>query len=1213
MLILISKIEANKEEDNLYTGITLSDEALHASKGVLDYHINKLITKQMLLDMLKFQKRTFLSQYSKVEHIKQWYPPSNFWCENLESTKIHIGVDGTDCDILTLNGDGEPLSDTSPLCQILVCYTEREGKVLSYLISEYKPDTREYTIQRIQEVDLIEKIDAGAIFSNAITEFTEEGEELVKPVGFGFTTEIDIKNAARLQKIKSGKRTASKLTKDATGFSKDTVLKEQFDSANENILEFLSADDAGACTKEQKEFLAKYYSWYLKKAFELIIGNSRVNISINKKAALDTLKISKDSKWEFKGCAYSKSQSIHCSDPSCNKGLKKAYVFTANTEDGIPMELYFGINCAQAFFDINSNDLETMQESVSKAEIEIKELFAAAIDTGNYDGRTKIEDLIFRQQLFRDSISDLDQAGALEKIYGEASEWLRGFIANGLPIPDTLNTMIITTFVRKTKVVEENSNNPKAKSEKKEEEQDPNLRKHVLNATLPDDVEFKESQFQFYWMSRTPEYSDLVKYFENSKKYFDFMYKYKLFSMPLTGSAAINFDKKHSNELRHLAWEMNAMSFTAEELADIVLLLKIEKLLSEAFEAACLKEGIDLDERDLDKHNVLRRFILDFQYKFRVKSAFSYRSVSSGVNKKFANPTVLTAILRKHLPDVQIPREITSTGRRTTILVKAPKYRLICPDYSDFNDNFYEHITYTADMSASEKKSHYVSKLDALAENPKALKETLTDIQVNYQKYVDYINSDGMSVLKNSIADSRRIKQQREEQKRIAEERDRKNREILEAQAGLSPINFTQEDLLAYDLYKKVHKQGTGLILDYEAQRQNLVLRIQGKTVCKVTFLKQPLDYRKYDSSAYTGNVEIQVEDERGYNKYLYPDMKESNRYKVPVCTLEVLDNSILIKEQNGLFALCLNFEPDGKKVEVKVKYTKDSNTIENTRTYDLRTAEEKEEERKQELLRQLEALKSQTQEAFMTEDYPEKIADTIEVKDTDNLGKMLLFIHEEIKSGRFNSEDTFAPKVLDTLCSALKKYKKTRCSAKQYLYVNRLIKQIQKKSTEKIEKIEAEATIDLMEVYAKLVKTYGTQCISGSMASQLSLVKDKKYESLNFRQKEMLCDAICRFISRYQLDKSDKQYGYDLIPEHYRKDIKFLVNDKDLEDKLLEISANLKNIKSTEKSASILQTVLRNRWFSDKQWPYLKELINSYDVYITTKNIDDVDADADF
>ena len=202
MLILISKIEANKEEDNLYTGITLSDEALHASKGVLDYHINKLITKQMLLDMLKFQKRTFLSQYSKVEHIKQWYPPSNFWCENLESTKIHIGVDGTDCDILTLNGDGEPLSDTSPLCQILVCYTEREGKVLSYLISEYKPDTREYTIQRIQEVDLIEKIDAGAIFSNAITEFTEEGEELVKPVGFGFTTEIDIKNLCSFTKDK---------------------------------------------------------------------------------------------------------------------------------------------------------------------------------------------------------------------------------------------------------------------------------------------------------------------------------------------------------------------------------------------------------------------------------------------------------------------------------------------------------------------------------------------------------------------------------------------------------------------------------------------------------------------------------------------------------------------------------------------------------------------------------------------------------------------------------------------------------------------------------------------------------------------------------------------------------------------------------------------------------------------------------------------------
>ena len=59
MLILLSTVQANKVDDNLYTGITLDDNALHSSKGIIEYSINKLITRQMLLDMLKLQKKAW--------------------------------------------------------------------------------------------------------------------------------------------------------------------------------------------------------------------------------------------------------------------------------------------------------------------------------------------------------------------------------------------------------------------------------------------------------------------------------------------------------------------------------------------------------------------------------------------------------------------------------------------------------------------------------------------------------------------------------------------------------------------------------------------------------------------------------------------------------------------------------------------------------------------------------------------------------------------------------------------------------------------------------------------------------------------------------------------------------------------------------------------------------------------------------------------------
>ena len=1208
MLILIGKIKANEEKDNLYAGITLSDEALHTSKGVLDYHINKLISKQMLLDVLKLQKKAFLSQYNKVDAIKNWYPPSNFWCEGMDSNIIHIGVDGTDCDILTLDGEGNPVNDTTPLGQVLVAYTEREGSVLSYLISEYNTEKKDYEIKRIQETDLIEKIDNGLAFSNAMTEFDEEGEEKIKQIGFGFTYEIDTKNAARLQKIKANKREAAKLTKNSTGLSHTTVLKEQFDSANENILEFLSADAAGACTKEQKEFLASYYSWYLKRAFELIIGNSRVNISVNKKAALDTLKISKDSQWEFKGCAYSNSQSIHCSDPSCNKGLKKAYVFTAESEDGEPMELYFGLNCAEAFFEINSNDLETMQESVSKAESEIKDLFAAAIDTQDYDGMSHIDYLIYQQQLFRDSIKDLKEKDALKNIYGEASDWLVGFIDNNLPIPDTLNTMIITTFVRRTKVVDENVNNKSEENNEKKEDttNNSNLRKRVLNATIPDDVEFKEEEVSFYWGARTPEYSDVINYFPESKQYFDFMYKYKLFSMPLTGTAANNFDKKHSNELKHIAWAVNAQTFTADELANIILILKIEKSLSDIFTDLLHKEGINLEARDLDKIYILAKIRNNFRRKFPSR----YSDYHAGIYRKmYENFTALTAILRPYMPEVEIPKEITQTGRKTTILVKSPKYRLLCPEYEDIAYNNKQGIKYSKDMPQNERKNYYVSKLDNIAENPKLLKEVLGYLQTNYQKYVDYLTSeDFKTFLHTTVKESRDIITQKLLREKKAREREEELSKIIEYQEDKKPITVSHEELLTYPLYERVHKD-VEFTLMYNVNSDLFTATLHGNKLLAIRFSQN--EFLRNNGMAvylYDGAMWLNTYSKEGRSevcKYL-PAKK---RYQMLECSIEVNEDTIHIKEKNDAIDILFKFNFETKKLLMVVTYG-ESETY--AQEYDIRTEIEIEEDNKASQLKKLAELKSAEEvDSFKTANYPDTISDYIEIKKDDNLGLMITHMRSEIKAGNLtpNPDNAFVTKILDTLAGNLRLFGRTRCSHKQYGYVINLIKQVQHGNKEEIEKLEQETTVDLLEVYRNLAKQYGVKCIPTSYANQLRMSKATKYIELG-TLKPTVCECICRFISRYNLDKSDKQYGYDLIPQQFRKDIKYLENDKELEDKFLEIFANLKNIRADSKSASILDTVLRKRYYSPAQFAYLKKLISDYEIYLQTRNVDDVDKD---
>lgn len=1213
MLILLSTVQANKVDDNLYTGITLDDNALHSSKGIIEYSINKLITRQMLLDMLKLQKKAFIGQYNNVKDIKNWYPPSNFWCEGIDAKDIHIGVDGVDCNILTLDGEGNPVTEDQPTCQILVAYIDRDETVLSYLVSEYNVETKEYEINRKVELDIISDIDNGEkIYSNAMTEFNEDGEEQLKPVGFGFVREIDTKNAARLQKIKATKRAASKLTKDTTGFTHDTVLRDQFESASQNILDFLEGDEGGACTKEQKEFLAKYYSWYLKRAFELIIGNSKVKISVNKKAALDALKISKDSNWEFSGCAYSRSMSLHCSDPSCNHALKKAYVFEATTDDG-PIELYFGLNCAQAFFDINSNDLDTMQESVAKSEAEIKELFNAYLDTKSYDGMTNIESRIYKQQLFRDSVNELRESDALETIYGDSAPWLCGFIDQNLPIPDSLNTLIITSFVRRSAKLTENVNQTTPDDKKKKEENDnTNLRKRVLNATIPDsDIEFKEEDFRYYWMHRNPEYSDIIKYFPESKIYFDFMYKYKLFSIPMTDAALENFNKKHTSELKAIAWTLSASDFTADELGNVMLLLKTEKVIHDKFEQALRANGINLYDSTLDLESLLLFIFRKFRYKFSttIRTGIGLYKVS------YAPYTYFTAMLRPYIPAVGDPPTHTEGGRKTTILRKSPKYRLIA-DPNDLYQNLRSGIAYDI-FTPNDRRNYYVTKLDTIAEKHGILKDIIMELQSNFQKYDDFILKDVIPSLKAEVAQNRKRKFEREEQERKKREKEAKYRRLIAEQKGKKFLNVTLEEIYAHPVYQALNYSGEGLVAslyDKISNYSRLTFFYKRNIIFDIFADKTMVFLDKTSALLYTGTISTRLGNLNSteFEKTLRPELE----YQMPEIKVDLSKpDRIVLSEENLGMQIEMVFDVVQKKLSTTYVYHGESlKTVE----VSTKTKEEIEQEKQEELKAQLEKLKQEeSTDSFKIASYPDTLSDTKIVKMDDDLGKMIMYLYEATKAGEIAPEqsNSFVTKIIDTLQNNLKRAKKTNCSPKQYAYVIKYIKQVQKEKTDEKKEIEQKIGVDLLKVFHELYKAYGNKGIPGKYLNEIRYSKATTYAGLAVKVQEAVCDCICRYINQYQLDKEDPKYGYNLIPEKLRTNIQFLRNDKRLEDKLLLVYANQHNIicEDKDKAIKILQTVLNGGYYSPAQKRYLNKLLVAYDVYISTKNDDDVDKDADF
>lgn len=655
MLTVLAKLlspDKDEKKTQYFTKIHKRN-MLNTSKGAIE-ETPLLCTRDFLIDLLTLTqagiKKKCGPQYANMD-----YRPENVYYDK-ETDKLDIGKQYQPGEVLTFDGDTGAIISGEPL-QILVGYTEgTTGKSLGYLVSEYKNGN--FVTSRITETELLEKLVVeGIACCNAFVADGDTGEKVIERKNQGFVYTIDTSDVTQLKKAENIDKEALALTEKTVKLKKENKLGQMMNTASNNILLWLSEDTLGVCTEEQKNFLAEYYSWYTKRTFEFLQGSSDIKMRASKIVALDSLHLSKNVEWRHTGYYTSPTRSFRCSDPSCGKALSKAHVFECDDENVGHVKLMFGADCAEQFFDMTSDTLTCLADASSIVESEIKNIF-------NIYRNNRVEEAWDELGMFKDTIQELYDNNNLVSTYGEDNaKWLSGFLAQNIPFPDSLISTVVTGITRET---DEMKDDERQKRNERIHKEVNLVRSKALNTVSigQTDEQFHAINFDF-WTKKEPRYTDIIKYLPESKEYFEFVLRYKMYGRPLTGEALDKFNQKHKTTLRRIKMLVGAKKFNALELAQITEMLKLQLHISKQLDKLT-------ELREVAKDTTIAKAIYD-----KFNEDFGKTELEPGMY------VYMLAFMRELLPKVDVAEgKICKESLRRRRIPLSLKSRLLVPDSS---------------------------------------------------------------------------------------------------------------------------------------------------------------------------------------------------------------------------------------------------------------------------------------------------------------------------------------------------------------------------------------------------------------------------------------------------------------------------------------------------------------------------------------------------
>lgn len=1172
MLSVLCKLTSpdGNEKKTQYFSKVFKREMLNTSKGEIE-ETPLLCSREFLIDLLTLTqagiKKKCGPQYANMD-----YRPENVYYDS-ESDKLCIGKQYQPGDVLTFNGSTGEIISGEPL-QVLVGYNEgTSGKCLGYLISEYKDGN--FVTSRVSEQELLEKIIVDNIpCCNAMVTVNDVGEQVLERKNQGFVYTIDTSDITKLSKMENIDKEALALTEKTVKIKRDTKLGQMMNTASNNILNWLAADELGVCTDEQKAFLAEYYSWYTKRTFEFLQGSSQIKMRATKIMALDSLHLSKDVEWKHIGYYTSPTRSFRCSDPSCGKALSRAHIFECKDPNVGNVKLMFGADCAEQFFDMTSDTLTCLADASSIVESEIKNIF-------NIFRNNRVEEAWDEIGMFKDTIIELRANDELNTTYGEENaKWLSNFIDNNIPFPDSLITTVVTGISRNATDMKDDDRVARQERIHKEVNL---VRSKALNTVSigQTDEEFHAINYDF-WKKKEPQYTEIIDYLPESKEYFEFVLRYKMYGRPLTGEALEKFNTKHKTTLRRLKHYLNARKYNALELSQITELLKLELDIS---------KGLDniLDE--------LRKYSTDFDISIAIIDKMRELLKSNVITepKSAGYYLYVLSLVRPLLPKIDVSegkRNVKESLLRRRIATSY-KARLLASNSSEYTfirglkNSIYYPNYYKTDYDS-----------DGLGSKLDALEKQLADLKLVRNECDDYLQNTLIPYLQNNLLEKAKEEKKRKEEqekKLIEAKRQVKTGYMVLDKKVDSNIEITSE--LA---------SMNGVRLDFlTAYKNEYYVSTSGRKILKINFNNEIVRDDYYSSyMLYSDGVTLQFLDENDFEKvidskilpktsYKYSDLSHwellaykddgnlgiavvdinANKVMVNICvdSLGIININNVYKDFNPIFE---NFEHI-YKTQKSSRLKLDSG---------FRHKEELEDDELS-LLGSLDWAKSHKIDG----EYLYSIVDKDNKKYvyaglTDSVGSYLRDIRgitTDVSSAVAELNLTY------TDISILKFTWDLDDMLASYLGV-----------VQKVDLLSLLRT--LLTQYPKVVssKTHLT-------TAKEALEKYKSFSKLNSQYKASVVQVICDIISYNNLDKDN----YDLS-EANNSMINYTIyfeNDKNFEKQVQNLmdAITVGDLELDFKSTNILKTISRSRKCSDRQKKYLDEIQEKYEKTINDKLLD--------
>ena len=338
---------------------------------------------------------------------------------------------------------------------ILAEYVDFDSKQsMGFCLALYNSNTHGFDVGRANTKALINFMQTGHTngvataplnyrpISNADLAITNDGLLTIVPAATGYDRLEIVKTASQdaLKKpVKMGlsKQESSELSKQRKVLGSTTV--QMMKSVAEDSIGIVNSQDMfNSFTPEQVRCIQQYYMGYTKQIFECLKKTSRLDISPEKLAKLDSFRISQDTQWEYGGIIQARFMGQY----KCALGhsLLRAHIARCTSvtdEDGKPLRLIFGSTCAADFFRIDSGDMPILKKTESVMVKEVSQ-FVQMMNDGKVDEGWK------GVSLFRYFVDDLERQGKLDTLCSTTTvNAIREFRKNNLPYPKSLTELFL--------------------------------------------------------------------------------------------------------------------------------------------------------------------------------------------------------------------------------------------------------------------------------------------------------------------------------------------------------------------------------------------------------------------------------------------------------------------------------------------------------------------------------------------------------------------------------------------------------------------------------------------------------------------------------------------------------------------------------------------------------------------------------------------------